>query len=330
MYYGEEKALEMSRSLLPCNKRKSARKEKSRVARRLRRNVKQKLHNIREEDDYYDSQLDYDYYEDAAIERSEMVWNRRSRDKLGPFMSWAEAKAKEIPDGEKYHYIKSLLPGSGFIIQDHAMSHLEWLDGFHQNPIERYYYRRPVVEKLSDEEMAEYLKEIVIDSKAHRLLNDAIKRFHHNVTWYYKYREFDPELEKMKTHSGQITHKVSPRVLKGLGDIESFMRDLKLACNVPNIKVKNGESTLNKKYRKLIGRDTIQWSSQAGTLYYASARNLISPHRHPEWRKALNNFIKVWRKLDYIDYEKLRNVKVKANPYSYGYNRYTYNRGLIW
>lgn len=331
MYYGEEKAFQMSRSLLPCSKRKSARDNKKRVAKKLRRKIKQKLSQIRAEDDYYDNHLDFDFYDDASIERGDMMWERRGRDKVGPFMNWAEAKAKHIPDGEKYHYIKSILPGSSFIIQDHAMSHLEWVKGFERNPAERWYWysgrRRVNSKKISIGELKRHLYDIICDGRGHRALNTLLKRFHNTVTWSYTYEVYDEEKERVVTNRGEHRFKSKARTLLGIHDIDTFIADLDKSASARPVYRKARYDELNKKYRKLLGVDVVCWNKSA-----SGRIALRNPNYHPEWKRVVSLFVREWIKMDEPDYESLEKIKCKFEDFRYNYYGYysTNHKGFLW
>jgi hypothetical protein len=303
MLYGEEKALEMSRSLLPSSGRKSARRAKARLNRRLRRAAKQRLHTIHEEDDYYESNLDFDYRDDGQHERYWIVGDRRGADKVNHFIRWAKARAAHIPNGEKYYYIKSLLPGSGFIIVDHAMGHLEYTEGFERNIYEfgwRYRYRQPRP-KISKEQIKEYLREIIIDNRAHKLLNNFIKRSHNSVVWDYKVKVWDKyhddgfyfETRSVKKGKG-------PRVLKGLHDIDHFIDDIKRAFKAP--------SYIKKPKPEFVG---ITGSRYTYNKQYWSSR-IKNPNHHPEWKVAATRFINAWLE-DRDDYGKLHQLLLSSN-----------------
>lgn len=312
MYYGEEKALQMSKSLLPCKRRKTARRNKKHIARRLRRKVKQELSQIREEDDYYEDHLDFDFHDDAAVERSYMVNDRRDMDKLGPFISWATAKAKDIPDGEKYDYIKSILPGSGFIIQDHAMSHLEWEDGFYKNPVERWWrYSQPKKPKITDEQFLKALREIVEDGRAHRCLNRAIRLFQdQNLVAYTE--DIIPISSRAERFFRKVKNfKNEPRLLLGLHDIESFYKDVVKASKAPSGKAfDRSELIIDDKLIEMKEREL----RYLGVRIFNNRVRLYSPERNHRPYKILKKFIEEWISSDFPDYNKLDNIRIKINP----------------
>jgi hypothetical protein len=296
MLYGEEKVKEMSRSLLPSAGRKRARRKKVELSRKLRRVCRKKLRSIREEDDYYESNLDFDYFDDGQYVRTNIVGSRRGADKLGPFLSWAEAKAAHIPDGEKYHYIKSLLPGSGFIIVDHAMGHLEGREGFDRNPLARrgYYYTKPKP-RITEDQVKGYLREIIIDNRSHKLLNNFIKNAHRSVVWEYKVKVWDNNHEDGFYFKTKFVKKDNgPRTIRGLHDIDHFIDDIVLAYKAPS-RVSKGKD------ESLIGL-----KNQGAYNPYQSNR-INNPLSHPEWKVAATNFIEAWLK-DKYDYGKLHRL----------------------
>lgn len=121
--YGEEKLLQISRSILPSKQRENARFEKRYTARSERRISRQKLKSFEDYDE-----LDFN----IPIKRrfSFTVQNRRNADKLSHFEKWAEHKADSFGNtpSERLAKLRKILPKG--LIGEHAISHLEWLDKY--------------------------------------------------------------------------------------------------------------------------------------------------------------------------------------------------------
>lgn len=121
--YGEEKLLQISRSILPSKQRQNARFEKRYTARSERRISRQRLKSFEDYDE-----LDFN----IPIKRrfSFTVQNRRDADKLSHFERWAEKKANSFGDtpSERICKLRKILPKG--LIGEHAISHLRWLNKY--------------------------------------------------------------------------------------------------------------------------------------------------------------------------------------------------------
>ena len=316
MYYGGEKALQMSKSLLPCNRSKTARRNKQAIARKLRRKVKQELHKIKEEEDYLDSELKFDFNYDARTERSWMVIVRRKVGNSNPFIRWAIAKTKDIPNGEKYDYIKSILPGSGSIIKEHAMSHLEYSEGFERNPLEfrsrylDYAKKKP----MTNEDFASHLTDIVKDGYAHRLLNDSIKgviTFDSCLLGYLD--EVTPFSKKAQTFFKESRkHEAKLRLLKGLHDVGDFLDVLNKANKgEASITFSNCELELSEKLSKLPSDSLKGYGIKHS--YYRDKYMLYNPSKNHLWFGVMKKFVIEWAKSPVPDYEKLKKVRLRGH-----------------
>ncbi len=326
MYYGDEKALQMSRSLLPSTARKSAREEKKLIARRKRRKVKQALHKITCEDDYYEDNLGFDYHFDAKWERSYMVRDRQSADKIGPFINWAKEKAKHIPDGEKLDYIRGILPGSGFIIIDHALSHLEYVEGFERNPYSwrRWYWGNRDRKEIRRNDVIEALKEISKNRKLIEILNALIRRLHSKTYWYRHkktevnrvkvYKTIDGERvqtgvkEEVRNYYHSYDKTTGPRLLMGNFDVEDFFGDIEFAARA----------------------DKLIWAD--GNFCHSDGEAYVNnPQYHPEWKRAIKVFVDAWmdnpnnfeklKSLPELDYFDRTYYYSKKSPKSYTWSR---------
>lgn len=239
MYYGEEKKKEMMRSILPSRAPKFAKENKRSINRKLRREAKRSLRKIQCEEDWYEESLDFDWNYDGQKDRSWIVAVRRNADKLAHFEKWAMKKAKDVPDGEKMGYIKSILPSKGSLIYQHALDHLRFLPGFESNPYYyswRLQYKRRTFDK---EDLKEALKSICDKREVHIYFNDMIRRRACNVTWEILLREW---FEYIKPYNSSIPKRMwekvrltqcslkdktpGPRILMGTYDIDDFIKDI--------------------------------------------------------------------------------------------------------
>lgn len=109
MIYGKDKALEMARSLLPSTRSKGARNNKNNIKRNARRQIREELHKVAIDPDYYDdSSVDFESYPEHELRQ--VVYDRRSGDKPHPFERWAEAITNDIDQDSRLSHIKSLIP----------------------------------------------------------------------------------------------------------------------------------------------------------------------------------------------------------------------------
>jgi hypothetical protein len=114
-----EKIRDMSRSVLPSKARDSARFQKAALHRALRHRGRERLRGVGDLDS------DEDYESRSGEIRDAMpfiVEDRRSADKLGAFLRWANAITDDIDDDvDKHFFVKSKLGSS--VIKDHALGH---------------------------------------------------------------------------------------------------------------------------------------------------------------------------------------------------------------
>ena len=304
MLYGEEKAKEMAKSLgSSC---RISKKEKSRTNKKLRRANRHILKFIKEEDDYYESNLDYDYFDRKRKDRT--VGKYRSLDRT-IFNHWAIAKTKDIPSGQKQDYIKSLFHVNNYPV-NYAVVGLEYYEGFEKD-LCRYKWvphkKRGVPNNIKEKEIKSYLHDIIIDNRAHKILNSFIKESHKYVTWTYKTEVLDCfsndgfyfETKYEKRCNG-------PRTIRGLHDIEHFIDDVKRANKAARY--------INNPGGKYIG---------VSDYGYRSDKLVENPKYHPEWKRALSIFIVAWLE-DKEDYGKLYNLRMPwrhdfSNKYLYGW-----------
>ncbi len=308
MSYGDNKLKDMARSVLPSTERKASRKLKNSIKRKARRDIRQKLHTIKDSDDFIESEIILDYYPEADINMA--VGMRRGADKVNPLRRWAKEKAKDIPDGEKLDYIKSILPGSG-TIKDHALSHVEHMDGFRKNSTfnnNRYNrnYNQQIL--ISREQLEKYLYEIIVDGRAHRALNSMIKNNHSQyVTWHKIIDRYNIKDENNKVFKKiryiSIKKFGASKLLGGISDIKDFLNRIVNNNKLPKM-ILSPDKDFALVSSKILGDDT------------------ESPYiENPDYfsylvRECFELFMETWidNKHDYQKLEKLR------LPHNYNYH----------
>ena len=280
MLYGEEKAREIAKPYARGSKTKKF--QKARKHRRDRRRVRQHLHNFKEEEDYLDLDLKFDFYEDNISHRK-YYWYRDHS--WSHFVKWAIEKSKHLPMEQRYGYVLSLILKDDDLARKGA-SYLRYYEEFSNDIPYRRWWRnqdaRPVIHK---EQIKTYLKKIVEDKKLHQLLNDYIKTYHRDVTWIkiIKPEEADVPVSwrgpvlKPKSKKEYITQKTKPRLLMGIHDIEHFINDLDRAAKV-RTPIKNPDPEV------WCGSDS----------WYRNKNYLPNPKRHSEWKVAAIYFLELW------------------------------------
>lgn len=132
MVYGEEKARDMSRSLLPSRNREAARQARARVHRSSRRQTRAEMSQLARDLEAFEDLAGLD--EDGTVEIRQMVQHRRWGDKVAPFERWARAITRTLPQHRRMGHIRGLVPRG--VIGEHALQHLEH-DAHFEHPSER-------------------------------------------------------------------------------------------------------------------------------------------------------------------------------------------------
>jgi hypothetical protein len=124
-----EKTRDIARSVLPSTARKSARQNARHARKRERANERQLLHDLSGGSNYDDFEGDWARHHRRTS--SDMVSDRRSADKVGPLLHWAQRTIERShdlghasPEDREVYFRKLLPPGP---IGDHAVSHLWWV-----------------------------------------------------------------------------------------------------------------------------------------------------------------------------------------------------------
>lgn len=203
-----EKIKDIVESALPSTRRDSARRERALIHRRERARVRAELGRIRrcpDLDDFEDRDL---LHEDrGAI--GQMVYDRRSADKLGSLLRWADYQISQnpavrelAPDGQ-YAYFRAILPAN--TIGRHALSHIEWAI--------RPRLWRHIASRGSTEPWVEARQELkaaiglILATGLHGELNCRIKR-------------------TVAPPTDTADQNERPRTLAGQHDIDDFVRDV--------------------------------------------------------------------------------------------------------
>src|SRR5215217_3423815 len=95
MRYGEDKSLEMARSLLPSTRRQAVRKSRTRLHRSVRRTARTRVAQLIRAPELAEDCAELD--EDTSSEMRGLVWERQAADKVNPFIRWATQRTLDQP-----------------------------------------------------------------------------------------------------------------------------------------------------------------------------------------------------------------------------------------
>ncbi len=181
MVYGDEKAREMARSLLPSKNREPARKSRAVMHRAERRRSRMEAAQLARDPEASEDLALLD--DGTAGEMRGLVAWRRAGDKLGPFIRWACATTRELPRMSRLSHIRSRVPRG--VIGDHALGHLAWRKEF-EHPNEAAvaearrlaWIRRRRDPRMDRGELAELLRALLQAPDGHRAFNRWLQRSH--------------------------------------------------------------------------------------------------------------------------------------------------------
>ena len=271
--YDEKKIKDMVRSILPSTKRKWAREAKAEENGRGRSRVRRSLVEISKDLDRAD---DVDFKENLtriAIHRVKR--ERRDSDKVSPLLRWAPIVTSGEPD-ERLAQIGKMMPKN--TIGRHAIVHLGFMKEFDPEADARaarwelydarlFKERQKADKANSDERRARLLRLVIETNGMQKLLNDLMKSTHHTKWVWIPNPNFKPNDPIDAINTQTISRPVgprAPRVLKGIGDIESFVNDLHAASIWPYVKGMSAQEVEN------------------------------SGLHHPEWLRTLDEFLNVF------------------------------------
>lgn len=226
MVYGEQKARDMARSLLPSTWRKGARRKRAGHHRTARRQTHEELVRLAREPQEADA-LDFSEVEgEEARGLRGLVWERRAADKVNPFIRWATVVTKELPRESRLSFVRGCMPRG--VIGEHAVEHLKWTPAF-EDPREREWRQerwggRRRGDWLDRGEYAELLRE-VLRAGGHGLFNRWLR------AWHIARQEKRPSNGSSPVDWSRFTEKkvrlragaLEPRLLLGMHDVLPFL-----------------------------------------------------------------------------------------------------------
>lgn len=237
MLYGKEKHLQMARSILPSNARKTAKQRKDRLHRINRRQAKMALHKIRDAEDYLDDEFDFTaWVEPHRNEYDDIVFDRRMADKLHHFEFWAYQVTKHLRPEDRMSHLRALLPGD--LISFHAMTHLRFLEPPHDsNSIFRFDlpyrlrpgYRSSWNRSLQRDQVMAAVKAIARDDAKRKRFNDYLVKNARVDVFVRLIRHYDqrPEHRWITWTTEEVKEYFEgSRTLNGYHDVYKFVRDI--------------------------------------------------------------------------------------------------------
>ena len=215
MDYGDAKVKTMAKSVLPSRRRKGAREDKRLAHRQHRRQVSERLADLRWWD-YDDFVVSVTHNNNRRIH--EIKWDRRAADNVSAVVRWAEALTKDIPKGDRVAFMKRLLPDN--LIGRHALTHLDFLDN--EVDYRRWRARHEEARRLRAAELTNLVRDL-LSVGAHAEINIAIKRAHNAG---HQRNSYDWSTNKRVAWIERKDCCAAPVLLTGSHDIENFVERL--------------------------------------------------------------------------------------------------------
>lgn len=287
MLYGDEKSLEMARSILPSTRSKQARAQKRMVNKRERAVARHALRHV----DPVDYEVDQRYplgWQDKR-HRDYLIWERRAADKLSHFETWAEQVTADMPKQDRLSYIKKILPDG--LIGQHAVSHIDWKDHFCEDFFAHAWRRRSKSDTPAERSHRETLWDVCAEAGGQKLFNRYLKQQHKVIVWSYYLPappiKLDPDCTVRRIrmeNTGKVYYQVDrkvgpmrPRLLYGLGDIDAFLADVTKA-SMCSYRVEVEPYMQPSHVLNMESMSTSRWN----------------PDHHGEWWRATQYFCKAW------------------------------------
>lgn len=261
MIYGDQKIKQMARSILPSTRRHWARWAKKKSSRKLRNQARQLVRLETHDDVRAESVIirhdAFNFY----------VRDRRDADKLHHFERWAVkvTKTLEQPPEGKLAKMRALLPKN--LIGEHALSHLRNLPEFRVFKFKwRYAFHHETLDQKLKGTLDDTLRNIVVTPDGHKSLNRYMVSRHRrvNIGTYERPVYIGPH---------------RPRLLRGLGDIQSFQEDLNKATKAPHIEKEIALRIVPRRHY----------------MFRDSRQRERNPNFHPEWEAAMLEFVNQWQ-----------------------------------
>jgi hypothetical protein len=225
MLYGEEKARQMARSILPSTGRAGARHDLAAVKRRNRRSIRRELGLISGDTDRYWDEPQADLTDYPDIDITYIVWDRRAKDNVAAFIHWATESTTHISDpGDRFNAVKRVLPDG--LIGRHALNcHLAYQPGFEVKYDHSFAWSSPrwrrepsAIEALKQVDVEGMVKE-ALENGQHKAVNRYI-RDHHFAG--HPTSRWDSSFKARVPGDPRYCKGCGPRFLQGLHDVVAY------------------------------------------------------------------------------------------------------------
>lgn len=213
----DEKKKDMARSVLPSTSRKTAREDRRQIHKRARARERDLLTKYRKDPEAAEP----DFRENRRIAAtSNMVWDRRAYDKIGPLTRWAvrtvetDPALRNAPLHEQVAHFEAMLPGD--LIGKHAVAHIRWALEAEFGRVEPLWMTRmredrgPGREERRRQVLAD--ARAIVDAGRHGRLNAALRRVYHSPA--------------IVVPEGDARRLPPVRFLLGIHDVEAFAEDV--------------------------------------------------------------------------------------------------------
>lgn len=247
--YGRKKVKDMVRSVLPSTRGSATQVEKKIAKKAARSKDTQAMKKMVEHIDAYDDYVDE--YKKMNIKVRGIVHDRRLYDKIAPLIRWAP-KVTSGKHDERLAQLRSMMPDN--TIGRHAITHVQHLDEFDNpnNPYNFIKYSDKRRARVSFDRAAALGEILKAKPWLHSELNKALKTAHKQNWVDGPMKQIGNVFVKTHIKVGAKT----PRCLKGLHDVEAFVKDV-----------------------------------VAASMYKFSGNKQDVSNFHPEWLETLNEFI---------------------------------------
>ncbi|WP_395813633.1 hypothetical protein [Archangium minus] len=175
----------MTRSLLPSKNREAARHARALVHRAARRQSRVEMAQLARNPETFEDRAGLDA--DTTGEIRLVVSRRRGGDKLSPFIRWARATTRSLPQHSRMGHLRNLVPRG--VIGDHALFHLSHEKDFEHPDVLAWLEARQRAWRASKRpplldpgEQAELLRALLRAPGGHRAFNQWLQVGH--VTHY--------------------------------------------------------------------------------------------------------------------------------------------------
>ena len=286
----------MARSVRARPRSKSDRDTIRKIKRRARHEANHLCRQVSHDPDLWDETPELLEYPTHEIN-----YEARDHGVSSGFSTWAISISQELPKESRLSYVMGSLPRGS--MNSHLARNLTWRDEFCTNDTNyRSRYRRASKQPKVDYKAT--LTKIVHDNDIHRLFNRWMVSKHVMVKWVIGYKNGAKQVEAPffpRYEANAITLDVGPerpRMLEGVGDIDSFLKDISMRGVRGTIDVQPWLS-------RHVRRSTYQIGCDRHQVHEIWKNTRPNPLFHREWKEAMREFVRHYLEL-HGDKEQIR------------------------